>query len=167
MKKNGPNILIVEDDADQMELLTGIVLGEIQKITDNQNLDEQKKQQVRDIQIIRVRNIDSLKKAASTHKGTILALLDCNIPDTKDSPAHDQLIKTNYKITGQHKSVDIVTQHLPNTPITMISSLNRFQKIVVQYYEKKNNLNLNFISKNDQPMIERNIAYYLRQHIKG
>jgi len=161
-----PNILIVEDDSDQMDLLADFALSEIQKLVDDENMSAEQRENVKRVQIIKVGNVDSLQKAVSIYQNVLLAVLDCNIPDTKDGASHDQLVKTNHRITGQHKPVDIVTEHLPGTPITMISSLNRFQKIVSQYYESNYSLNINFISKTDQLMIKRNIGYYLRQYLR-
>ena len=164
---NNQAILIVEDDPDQMELLVSFALSEIQSLIEDGSTTDQQSQKLKDIKILKVSNISTLEKAVSVYKGILLAVLDCNIPDTKDGTSHDQLVKTNYRITGQHKSVDIVTEHLPSTPITMISSLNRFQKIVSRYYKSEHDLNINFISKNDQLMISRNIGYYLRQYLSS
>jgi len=159
-------LLIVEDDIDQMELLLDFAGDEIRKLIENENTNDQQKQILKQIQVVKVTNIESLQKALSAHKNIFMALLDCNIPDTKDGQAHDQLIKTNHRITGQHKSVDIVTQNLPGTPITMISSMNRFQKIVTQYYKNKRDISVNFINKSDQAMIKRNIGYYIRLYLR-
>lgn len=163
---NNSNILILEDDFDQMDLLVHFALNEIKELIEDENTNDEQRQIIKNIKIIKVRHIDSLKKAVSIHKNVLLAILDCNIPDSKDSVAHDQLIKTNHRITGQHKSVDIVTKHLPKTPITMISSLDRFKRIINQHYKNKYDLSINFIRKNDQPMLQRNIGYYLRQYLK-
>lgn len=162
---SNPNILIVEDDPDQMELLIEFARDEIKKLIKDENTNVRQKQKIKNIQIIKVTNINSLQKAISIHKSVLLAILDCNIPDAKGSAAHDQLVKTNHIITGQHRSVDIVIKHLPSAPITIISSLNRFQKIVSQHYEAKRDISINFISKKDQLMIKRNIGYYLRQYL--
>lgn len=101
-----------------------------------------------------------------THKNVFLAILDCNVPDKKGANAHDQLIKTNHIITGQHTSVDIVTEHLPGTPITLTSSLNRFQRTVNRYYESKFNLSIDFIKKNDPTRIRKNIEHSLNRLMK-
>lgn len=162
-----PKILIVEDDSEQMDLLIDFALSEIKKILENKNISDEQREKVKTTQIIKVSNIDTLEKAVSMNDEVLLALLDCNIPDTKDGAPHDQLVKTNHVITGQHRSVDIVTENLPETPITMTSSMNRFQKIVSQHYKSKHNLSINFIPKNDQSMIQRNIGYYLRQYVRS
>lgn len=160
-----PNILILEDDPDQMELLISFVRSEITKLIDHGDLNDVQRNKLRTTGIIKISNIDSLEKAAVKYQGVVLAILDCNTPDVFGGSAHDQLIKTKYKITGQHKSVDIIVENLPDTPITIISSLNRFKRIVSQYYEKTHDLNINFIGKDDQLTIERNIETYLRQYL--
>ena len=152
---NGSNILILEDDPDQMELLTDFAISEVKKFIEHDNTDKKLIPALKNIKVIRVTNLAALKKVITEHKNVLLALLDCNIPDTKDSIAHDQLVKTNHKITGRHNSVDLVIKHLPGTPITMISSLNRFQKIVTQHYKNDLNLNINFINKTDQLVITK------------
>ncbi len=162
----GKNILIVEDDVEQMDLLVSFAREEIKTILANEQTSDDQREKIKQIQIIKVNNSASLRKAVTLGKGILLAIIDCNIPDSRGSQAHDQLVKTNHAITGQHKSVDIVTKHLPDAPITMISSLDRFQKIVSQFYERNHNLSINFIRKSDQTMIKRNINYYLRQYLK-
>lgn len=164
---NSPKILIVEDDPDQMDLLINFALSEIKKMMENKNYNDEQLDTIKSTQIIKVSNIETLQKAVSVNQEVLLALLDCNIPDTKDDAPNDQLIKTNHVITGQHRAVDIVTEYLPKTPITITSSMNRFQKIVRQHYETKHELNINFIPKNDQSMIQRNIGYYLRHYIRN
>ena len=161
-----PKIFIIEDDPDQIDLLVNLTLNELRKVIDYEHTTDEQRSAIRSIQILKINDVSSLNKAAQTYKNVLLAVLDCNLPDTKDGKAHDQLIKTNHKITGQHKSVDILTKHLPDTPITMISSLNRFQKIVTRYYENTQGLDINFIRKHDLPILERNIGYYLRQHLR-
>ena len=158
-------ILIIEDDPDQMGLLVDFAQEEMKKIISNEHFDDAQLVEIKNIKIITATNIKALEKAIQTHKNILLAILDCNIPDTKGGSPHDQFIKTAYKITGQHKAVDIVSKHLPDTPITMISSMNRFQKIVTQYYESKHDLSINFIRKSDFEIIKKNIAYYLRKHL--
>ena len=164
---NNSNLLILEDDLDQMDLLIDLARSEIKRIMDDETISGQQRQTVTEIGIIKVSNIDSLQKAVSIHKNIFLAVLDCNTPDTKDSPAHDQLVKTNHRITGQHRSVDIVTQHLPNTPITLISSLNRFQRTVNRYYESKHNLRMKFIRKSDPLGVTKNIEYHLKEYLSS
>lgn len=162
---DNPTILIVEDDLDQMSLLVSFALSEVNKLIGDDGTNDKQRQKLKSIQILKISNINTLKKAVSIHKDVLLAVLDCNIPDTEDGTSHDQFIQTNNRITGQHKSVDIVTEHLPGTPITMISSLNRFQRIVTKYYESNHDLSINFIPKDNQLMFKENIEYYLRLYL--
>lgn len=162
---NNSNILILEDDPDQMRLLVSLAGGEIKKIIDDENVSDKQRQKISIMQIIKVNNIGSLENAVIKHKEVLLAILDCNAPDTKDGVAHDQLIKTNHIVTGQHRSVDIVTEHLPATPITLISSLGRFQRTVNRYYASKHNLNINFIRKSEPSAIAENISGHLKAYL--
>lgn len=161
---SNPSILILEDDLEQMELLVNFALTEINKLIVHENTNDDQRQKMKTVNIIKVSNINSLKKAVSIHKGIFLAVLDCNTPHTKTSASDDQLVKTNHVITGQHKPVDIVTKHLPDTPITLISSMDRFQRIVNRYYESKHNLNINFIRKSNPKKIQSNIGFHLREY---
>jgi CheY-like chemotaxis protein len=163
--KDNPAILIVEDDPDQMDLLVNLTLGEIQALMDDPNTNEPLSQALKDIKILKVSNVKTLEKAVSVYKNVLLALLDCNIPDSKGGDSNDQLVKTNHRITGQHRSVDLVIKHLPSTPITTISSLNRFQRTVTRHYKNEYDLDIDFISKSDLAMISKNIGDHLRQHI--
>lgn len=158
-------IIIIEDDPEQMSLLSNFARSALHEISSSENIEDDQRQKIKEIKLITATNIHALEQAVQIHKNVLLAILDCNIPDNNGGQPHDQFVKTNYKITGQHKAVDIVTKHLPSTPITMISSMNRFQKIVTQYYENKHNLNINFIRKSDFNIIKKNIGYYLRKHI--
>ena len=159
-------ILIAEDDADQKNLLVDFAVSQVKRALEDTTLNDEQRNKLSSIQIISVADIAALKKAVSINKNVLLAILDCNMPDIKGSPSHDQFIKTNHRITGQHKAVDVVIKSLPNTPITMISSLHRFQKIISVFYKKEFDLDINFISKNDPSTIRRNIRYYLKQYLK-
>lgn len=165
-KSYDPTILIVEDDVDQKDLLVGFAESELKKILNDKKINDQQKQKIRKIKIISVKDIDSLQLAVSIHKKVVLATLDCNIPDVKGGAANDQFIKKNHVITGRHKSIDILIEHSPNTPITMISSLDRFKRIVTKYYKNKYNLDINFIRKKEALIIQGNIRYYLRQYME-
>jgi len=160
------HILIVEDDLDQMGLLVSFAQEEIQALLNSENTDNSQKLKISNIKIITASNIGSLEKAVKIHNNVLLAILDCNIPDTKGGIPHDQFIKTGHKITGQHRTADLVTKNLVGTPVTMISTMNRFQRIVTQYYESKYDLHINFINKKDITVVKNNIGYYLRQYIK-
>jgi len=128
-KVEQPKLLIIEDDPEQMELLVSFASSEMQKRLDDQSTTEQQKEKVKSIRIIPTTNIESLQKILSLYKNIFWVLMDCNIPDTKGGEPHDQLIKINHAITGRHKSVDLIIDNLPGTPITMISTLNRFEKL--------------------------------------
>ncbi len=160
-----PNILVLEDDVDQMDLLVDFALSEIKSLIDDESTSEEHKEKLKNIRVLKTSNIRSLQRAVSIHKDVLLAVLDCNTPDDKGGKAHDQLVKTNHKITGQHRSVDIVTEHLPDTPITMISSSDRFRTIVNRHYESKHNLSINFIGKRDALRIRKNIEYFLKRFL--
>jgi len=159
------NILILEDDPDQMEMLVDFALDELAKLAADENISDEQRQKVEDIRLIKVSNIQSLQKSASMHKDVLLALLDCNTPDTEGSAPNDQLVKTNHSITGQHRAVDIVTHYLPDTPITLMSSLDRFRRLVNRYYANKHNLSIRFVGKSDQLGIKENIQFYLKEYL--
>jgi CheY-like chemotaxis protein len=163
---NSPAILIVEDDLDQRTLLIDFAMSQIKRVLEKQTLTDQQRQTLKNVQVISVTNIASLQKVVTKHKNVLLAVLDCNLPDSKGGPSHDQFIKTKHRITGQHKAVDVVTEYLPDIPITMISSQNRFQRIINLFYKNKHGIEISFISKKDPSTIARNIRYYLIRHIK-
>ncbi|MFT6045648.1 MAG: hypothetical protein ACI9WC_001349 [Arenicella sp.] len=96
-----------------------MALAEIKKLIENETIGGAERQKLKSVKVLKARNISSLERAVSIHRNIILAVLDCNMPDTKGSISHDQLVKTKHLITGQHRSVDIVSEHLPETPITM------------------------------------------------
>lgn len=163
---NDSNILILEDDAEQMDLLVGFAKNEIVEFMDYAKTHDMQLQNTDNINVIKVRNIKSLQEAVSTNKNVLFALLDCNTPDTEGSAAHDQLVKTNGTVTGQHRAVDIVTEHLPDTPIIIMSSMGRFRRIVKTYYESSHNLSFDFVNKNDPLGIKYNIQQYLRRSLQ-
>jgi len=165
-ENNNAYILILEDDPDQLEMLTSLALAELQYIVDDENASPAIEEKITNIRIISVSNIDGLTKVSEKYAPVLLALLDGNTPDEKGGKPHDQFVKKNHVITGKHRAIEIVKNTLPNTPITMISTLDRFKKIVFKYYNTEHELNINFINKNDKEMIGKNIAYYLRQHLK-
>jgi len=164
-QNSSPSILILEDDQDQMDLLASFALDEVQKLIDDESTSDTQRSGIKNIQIIKVSNTDSLQKAVVIYKNVLLAILDCNTPDSKHTSPHDQLVKTNHRITGQHKSVDIVIKYLPNTPITITSSWDRFRIIVGNYYQDKYDLIINFVRKNDVPGIKKSIEYRLRSFL--
>ena len=143
---NKPKILLLEDDFDQMALLIDFTLSEIQTLMDAESTNDAQRKQLANIHVMKVSNIDSLQKAVVKHKGVLLALLDCNTPDAEGGASHDQLVPSSRGIiTGQHKAVDLIIKHLPETPITIISSMDRFQRIVNKYYANNDDLSINFV----------------------
>lgn len=162
---NSAYILILEDDPDQMSILTTFTLDELQKFIDYENTSEEQKVKITNVKIITVSNIEVLKKAVEKHHNIFLALLDGKTPDEKGSEPHDQFIKKNHQITGKHRAIEIVKAKLPNTPITMVSSLNRFKNLVLKHYKTEHKLDINFINKDDGEMIKDNIHYHLEQYL--
>ena len=134
LPNDNPKILILEDDSEQMEFLLDLTKTEVENLIANGGLSDDEQENLRNLQLIKVSNIESMTKAVSTHQDIILAISDCNTPDTKNGKPHDQLLKTNHIITGQHKAVDILMEHVPDTPIILISSLNRFRRIICLLY---------------------------------
>ena len=169
MKPNNvnSNIIILEDDLDQMELLVSLAHTEIKRIMSDEGYTESQQQRAKGIRIIKVSNINSLRKAASTYKNVLMAVLDCNAPDIKGGNASDQLVKTNYIITGQHNAVDIMIANLPDTPITLTSSFDRFHRTVNRYYESKFDLTIEFVRKNEPANISKNIEHHLTKYVNS
>ncbi|MBL4670912.1 MAG: hypothetical protein JKX81_01530 [Arenicella sp.] len=169
MKPNNvnSNILILEDDLDQMKFLVSLTRSEMRKIISDETTSDRQRRRIRGIQIIKVSNTNSLRKAASMYKNVLLAVLDCNAPDTKGGTAHDQLVKTKHLVTGQHSAVDIATVNLPDTPITLISSFDRFHRTVNRYYESKHDLTIEFVRKNDPAKISENIEHHLTRYLNS
>jgi len=157
-KTESPKIIFVEDDPDQLDLLLQFALDEISKLHDGENTNAEQKQMLSNIKLLKVTNLRSLQQAVSKYQDVFLTVLDCNIPDVKGGISNDQLMKTNHRINGRHQGVEIVIESLPDTPITLISSL--------AHYASDDKIDITFISKNDQEMIQRNIAYYLRRYIR-
>jgi len=161
-----PTILVAEDDDEQMEVLVHLMLDQLKKVLDEESTSESRHKRLNDIQIAKVSNISSMKKAVEASESLIFAVMDCNMPDKKGGAANDQLVKTNHRITGQHNGIDTVISQHPGIPITMISSLNRFRNLLTRYYKSKHNLDINFISKSDKTMLQRNVGYYIRQYLR-
>jgi hypothetical protein len=169
MKPDNVNshIIILEDDPDQMEFLVGLAQRELKKILSDETISDRQWRGIKRIKIIKVNNTSSLQKAASMYKDVLLAMLDCNAPDTKGGAAHDQLVKTKHIVTGQHSAVDIMTANLPDTPITLISSFDRFHRTVNRYYESKHDLSIQFVRKSDTVKISENIQHHLTTYLNS
>ena len=162
---DNPKIIILEDDPDQMAFLSDLVEAEVDQYIKNEQPNKIQTESLKKTQLIRVSNVSSLRKALSLHKDIAFAILDCNTPDTSDGKAHDQLLKTNHKITGQHKAVDTVMKYIPNTPVLLTSSLNRFRRIIYQYYVKNHALDILFVRKANPDKLSRNIKRLLEQYL--
>ncbi len=160
-----PIIVIVEDDPDQMLLLADFVLSEIRHLKDKASTNLAQQDWLKSVRVVKVSNARALKQVAMAHDTAVLVILDCNIPDKQGGKANDQFVADNHVITGQHKSVDLLVNHLPDAPLTLISSMNRFRSTVTNYYREKHGIDLAFLSKNDAMKIKKNIGYYLRRSI--
>ena len=160
-------ILIVEDDREQMDLLVNFVLNETRKIMDDEDTTQPQREKLKSIKLLKIGDLSSLRKVASLKIDIVLALMDCNIPDEKGGKSHDQFVKTNHRITGQHASVDLVSERFPSAPIVMTSSMNRFQKLVIQYYKSKHDLNLKFVKKSQAASIQDTISLYLKRYVES
>ncbi len=158
-----PIIVIVEDDPDQMLLLADFVLSEIRQLKDKPSTNLAQQEWLKSVRVVKVSNARALKQVAMAHDNAILVVLDCNIPDQPGGEANDQFAADNHVITGQHKSVDLLVKYLPDAPLTLISSMNRFRSTVTNYYRDKHGIELAFLSKNDAAKIKKNIGYYLRR----
>ncbi len=160
-------ILIVEDDREQMDLLVNFVLNETRKIIDKEDTTPWQRDKLKSIKVLKIGDLSSLKKVASLQVDIVLALMDCNIPDEKGGKSHDQFVKTNHRITGQHASVDLIIDRFPSAPIVMTSSMNRFQKLVTQYYKSKHDLNLKFVKKSEVEGIQDTIGLFLKAYVEN
>lgn len=161
-----PSLLILEDDPDQMVLLVSLVNREIEHILQNEVLNQVQRQVLETIQIFKSDSINSLRAAIAAQDNVVLALLDCNTPDKRGGQANDQFVKTNFVITGQHAAVDVVINHEPKTPITLISSMGRFQRIVSKYYAANDSLAVAFINKDDTARIANNVRHHIKKYIQ-
>ena len=144
-KTESPKIIFVEDDPDQLDLLLQFALDEISKLHDGENTNAEQKQMLSNIKLLKVTNLRSLQQAVSKYQDVFLTVLDCNIPDVKGGISNDQLMKTNHRINGRHQGVEIVIESLPDTPITLISSLDRFKRIVYAHYASDDKIDITFI----------------------
>ncbi len=163
---NLPTILVVEDDIDQLDMLTEVVLTEIREIAKEPTLDGDEQLNLRSIKVAKVTNAQSLLEAVNSLNNIILVILDCNIPDSKTQRANDQFVTNNHKITGQHKSVDTVIAHAPNTELLLISSMKRFKRMVLRYYKTKHDLQLKFVDKTDVEIMMSSIRVSIQHFLK-
>jgi len=166
LKDQKSYLFIIQDDIDQMELLVSFGLNQITHLLDSETTSAAQKALLRDISIIKIKDMRSLEKAVTMYKNVVMVIMDCNIPDIKGGVPNDQLIKTNHKITGQHKAVEILTKFLPSVPITSVSSMKRFDKLLTRYYKQNNGLELKFISKQDHSKVLQEMRFYLNRFIR-
>ena len=162
-----PVILFLEDDYDQSKLLMSFARKAIDGLSESDSISESLQRKIRRVEIVSVGDIKSLDKATAGYDRILLAVLDCNTSDAKGLPAHNQFVKDKHVITGQHKAVDLVIKNSPNTPITIISALGRFQSIVRKYYAKNNGLNIDFIAKRDSLKIRQHIHQELAAYFEA
>lgn len=155
-------VLIVEDDPDQMDLLVGLAEEQINKLLVDKSLSLDDKRDLKDIEVQTSSNIESLEKLLKSGVNVVFALVDCNLPDSEGGESNDQFVLENYRITGQHRSVDLLVKFLPETPITLISSYSRFQKMVIQHYRKHHDFELDFVKKWEAEKIQQAIENGLR-----
>ena len=161
----GAAILIVEDDSEQMDMFVSFTVAELKRLLNEATATAEQRKKLTPFNILRVSEMKSLEQAVTTHDDVIVAILDCNIPDAKGAAPHDQFVKKdNNKVTGQHKSVDLIAQHLPGTPIVLISSMRRFQRTITRFYAAQSELQLEFISKDDISIIREKINHHLRAY---
>ncbi|NNC99987.1 MAG: hypothetical protein HKN85_07390 [Gammaproteobacteria bacterium] len=165
--KNDPSILIVEDDVDQLDMLVHFVSSEVKAILNDEEIPKHQREKLKTFNIMKVSEMKSLQQAVEFTNNVIVTLLDCNIPDRKGIAPEDQFKKDDKQlITGQHHAVDLIAQHLPDTPITLISSMRRFQKTITRFYESNSDLKLKFISKDDGTKIREDVRNHLLKYVE-
>ncbi len=160
-----PAIFVLEDDVDQMNLLAQLIMVEVRALREARTLSSKQLELLKSMQIIKIGDLLTLRKACQNFKSIAFSLVDCNIPDDKHSVPHDQFVKTNHLVTGQHRSVDLISQCAPGAPITLMSSMDRFQRLVIRYYEDQSELAIKFISKRERSKLSNAIATHLRDYI--
>jgi len=160
-----PAIFLLEDDIDQMRLLSQLIMIEVKALKTDHLLSDEQLERLNRLQIIKIGDLLTLSKACQNFKNIVFSLVDCNIPDDKLSAPHDQFVKTNHLVTGQHRPVDLISDSAPEAPITLMSSMDRFQRLVIRYYEGQTQLAINFVSKRDKSKLKNAIANHLKTYI--
>ena len=160
-----PAIFILEDDVDQMALLAQLILIEVKALKEDHSTSDQQLARLNRLQIIKVGDLLTLRKACKNFKNIVFSLVDCNIPDDKNSVPHDQFVKKNHLVTGQHRSVDLISRSAPNAPITLMSSMDRFQRLVVRYYEDNTDLVIKFVSKREKSKLSHAVSTHLKDYM--
>ena len=158
-------ILILEDDADQMQLLVGLVMEQLRILVDDVSMSTEQRARLKRVGVVKVTSIDSLKRAIEQYKSALVAILDCNVPDRRGEFPKDQFIKSKHRITGQHVSVDLVHGNMKDTQIILTSSMNRFKVLVSQHYKQQEDLDLSFVNKADLSGLKRAVRACLKRTI--
>lgn len=162
---NRPAIFVLEDDIDQMRLLTQLIMIEVKTLKQHHSLSDAQLERLSSLQIIKIGDLLTLRKACQNFKNIAFSLVDCNIPDDKNSVPHDQFVKINHLVTGRHRSVDLISQCAPEAPITLMSSMDRFQRLVIRYYEDQAGLVIKFVSKREKSKLSIAIATHLQAYL--
>ncbi len=144
---SNPSILIVEDDPEQKALLEALVSAECKSLVNSTQLDA-------NVGIITAHSLSSLRKVLSLYNNIFLVVLDCNIPDSKGEKPHDQFVREKYKISGQHRAVDLVLASENSPKLALVSAYNRFRKTVTQFYAQEKGIKLKFYRKSDAGRIQ-------------
>jgi len=160
-------VLILEDDPDQMDLFVGLVMNELRQLIDADDTPDDIKSRFKRVGILKLNNIESLKRAAKEYQGVVLMIMDCNVPARRGKPPEDQFIKEKHRITGQHRSVDIALKDFRGAPIILTSSMDRFKTMVTQYYRNQADLNLRFFRKSDIEGIQKALRKRLLSAFKS
>ncbi len=160
-----PAIFLLEDDIDQMNLLAQMIMLEVKALKEDRSTSDQQLELLNKLQIIKIGDLLTLRKACKNFKNIVFSLVDCNIPDDKNSVPHDQFVKTNHLVTGQHRSVDLLSSSAPEAPITLMSSMDRFQRLVIRYYEDNTKLAIKFVSKREKSKLSQAISRHLRDYM--
>lgn len=148
-----------------MDLLVGITVSKLKRLLRDAAIPAEQRKKLKPFNILRVSEMKSLEQAVTTDDNVIVAIVDCNIPDAEGAEPHNQFVKKDsHEVTGQHKAVDLIAQHLPGTPIVLMSSMRRFQRTVPRFYAAQSELQLEFISKDDISKIREKIGNHLRAY---
>ena len=162
-----PVVLVVEDDVDQLDMLAEIVLDEVRSLLHKSDSSTIQQQVLRSIKVVKVTNAAQLAKSLVAFENIVLAILDCNIPDNLGERPHDQFVIENHRITGQHKSVDLVIEKSPEADLVLISSMKRFQRTVLKYYKNHRAMQLKFFDKSDAVNLKSIVRSSLTKFAQG
>ena len=155
-------ILIVEDDENQMELLSANVVNELHHLLRDSSLSETQRDKLTGAKIVKIGDLRSLKEVAESDLEIILTVLDCQIPSRKGATPTDQFEKQEHLITGQYRSVDLLVDNHPKSPVLLISALDRFRNPVIQFYKSVHRANLGFVHKRNPEKISSRVREHLQ-----